>query len=219
MTVFNFSTGNPANLVGGGGANMTDIGGSLTDLKSFLNGGSMDETNVPNLAAAFTHWKTIGWGGGLLAMGAGGTYILSGGGNPQASSGAVSGGSAGSASFIMDLDPADWLANARTTKLRLRCGLTVNAVAPSTSFNVSLYPVATVGGSSGQAPSIATLGTLVSGSTVTFTTPTASTRVVTASTEFTAPAVGPYAFGVLAGGGVTAGSSSIVVIQLQMRQV
>lgn len=186
-------------------------------IQAALNGG-LDEVNVPNLAAAFTTWKTVEWGGGVLAMGAGGTYLIAGGGAPQGS-GAQLLGSAGTALWIVDLDPADWAANARTTKLRIRWSLTVNAVAPATNFAPGLYPVATTGGASGSAASIATLGAVVAGSTATFTAPAATSHTVTLSTEFNAPSAGPYVFGVVAGGGVAAGSSSALIGHVQMRQV
>lgn len=47
MTTFGFTSGNPDNLVGGSSASMTDIGGSLTDLKNFLNSRNLNQDNLP----------------------------------------------------------------------------------------------------------------------------------------------------------------------------
>lgn len=218
MTALNYTSGNPANLTAGGGAAMIDVQGPFNDIKSFLNGGTMDETNIPNLSAAFTHWRTIVWGGGVLAMGAGGTYLIPGGGAPQGST-AQTLGSIGTAIWIIDIDPTDWVANARTTKLRIKWSLTVNAVAPATTLTAGLYPVATTGGVSGGAPSIVTLGTVVTGSTAAFASPGATSHTVTASSEFNAPAVGPFVFGVVAAAGMAAGSQASLTGQIQMRQV
>lgn len=49
MTTFSFTTGNPSNLSAGGTANMIDISGSLTDLRTFVNG-SIDGDNVSSTA-------------------------------------------------------------------------------------------------------------------------------------------------------------------------
>lgn len=215
MTAFNYSTGNPANLIAGGGASMTDIQGSLNDVRTFLNSGTIDETNVPNLSAAFTYWKTIVWGSGLLTATAASTYFMPTG--PTASVQTLAGGvPAGWAFYI---NPADWLANSRTTKLRVRWTLNINAVAQTGSMTAGLYPITLpFGGSSAQAPLVATVGTVVAGSTVSFVTPGANSYTVTESSEFNAPSAGVYIFGV---GTTTLAASSqhILTGHLQMRQV
>lgn len=45
MTTFSYSSGNPANLVGGATASMADISGPFADLVAFLNG-NIDATNI-----------------------------------------------------------------------------------------------------------------------------------------------------------------------------
>src|SRR3954468_2540224 len=77
MPSFSYTSGNPSNLFGGGPLSMTDIQGPFTDLRTALNGG-LDETNVPNLAAAFTTYKTIatGFAGITFAAISGGIYVM-----------------------------------------------------------------------------------------------------------------------------------------------
>lgn len=220
MTVFNFATGNPANLIAGGGASMTDVQGPLNDVKAFLNSGTLDETNVANLAAAFTSYKTVLWGGatpGNTVTGAG-PWLVPGGPTSNAQLQPAAVGAANTAPFAFYLDPTDWLANARTTKLRIRWVLTTNAVAPGVTLTPGLYPVTAFGGVSGAAPIIGSVGTVVSGSTTTFTTPLAATTTP-ATAEFTAPAAGYYVFAFASSGAMAAGAWSFLSAQLQARQV
>jgi hypothetical protein len=49
MTTFNYTTGNPSNLVGGGTASMNDIQGPFTDLRTWANG-SIDGDNLTGTA-------------------------------------------------------------------------------------------------------------------------------------------------------------------------
>jgi hypothetical protein len=199
--------------------NVNDLNSIFTSLQSTVNGG-LDETNVPNLAAAFTYWKTVAWGGGLTGTaGAGGTFLMTGGPTANAATGVAAVGAAGTAGWAFDLDPADWTANARTARLRLRARCSVNAVAPATNFVPGLYPVASISAISGSDPSIATLGAVLTGSTVAFTAPAAGSSAAVLSTEINAPAAGPYCFAVVIGGAMAAGSRVSVTVQLQMRQV
>lgn len=59
MSLFNYTTGNPTNLTGGAGASMTDIQGPLVDLRTFLNGGNIDATNLAGQAV--TAAKVASW--------------------------------------------------------------------------------------------------------------------------------------------------------------
>src|SRR4051812_31591738 len=163
---------------------------ALASLQTGVNG-NLDEANVPNLAAAFTTWRTVAWGGGTIpTQGAGGTLLMSGGPGAEAVHAIAAVGAAGGGAWVFYLDPADWTANARTTKLRLRAQCSVNAVAPATNLVPGLYPVNGVSGPSGTAPALTGVGAVVSGSTATFTTPGASTMNQALSTEFNAPAAG-----------------------------
>jgi hypothetical protein len=168
VPAFNYTGGDISHLTPGGAASMTDLQGPLTDVRTAING-NLDEINVPNLSAAFTTWKTIQWGSGTPTSGivtVGGTYGL----YPAAGS-ASAAWTTGLAPYSFYLNPADYLANARTTKLRLRAQCVVNGAAPGTNIVPGLYPVSSFGGASGASPTIAGVGTVITGSTVIFTTP------------------------------------------------
>jgi len=166
---------------------------------------------------AFSTWKTILFGSGTATpsvVTGGGTYFL----YPSAGNASVV-TTSGLSVYAFYLDPADYTANTRTTKYRLRVQTTVNAVSVGVNLVPGLYPVSSFGGVSGGSPTIVTVGTVVSGSTVVFTTPGASSNTVLTSTEFTAPAAGAYVFMVNAGGAMNANSAASMNLQLQMRQV
>lgn len=225
MTAFNFTTGNTDHLVGGGGASMGDIQGSFVDLKTFLNAGTIDETNVPNLAAAFTHYRDVLWAVAALPAGTvsgPGTWLLwagaPGNAGTQNTPGQAGAASSASASFI--LDPTDYQANARVTKYRLRVRCLTNAVAAGCSFTAGLYPVTAFGGGSGANPIVGTLGTVVTGSQPTaFTTPLGSTNTVQVGTDFNAPSAGNYVIAVTSTAIMNANAVALFSAQLQMRQV
>jgi hypothetical protein len=156
MPTFNYVSGNISNLTPGGAANMTDLQGPLTDVRTALNG-NLDEINVPNLSGGVHDVQDGAWGGAVSAWArrrhvhGRGTY-----GGPGTRQSASAGTRDGTI-FVIDLDPADWLANARTTKLRLRWQCVPNAVAPAT--NVRSRPVSGRlhdGGASGAGRSIVT---------------------------------------------------------------
>lgn len=216
MPAFNYTSGNPNNLAAGINAAMADIQGPFTDLKTAINGG-LDETNVPNLAAAFTKYTTIMWGGGQVqqaTVSGAGAYLLFAG----PSAGATQNVSAQTfATQTFHLDPADFAANARTTKLRLKASCIVNAVAPGMTLTPGLYPVNSFSGTASNAP-LATNGTVITGSTVVFTTPAANSVTTATSGDFTFPAAGHYVLLVAASAGAAATSVTDLMVQLQVRQ-
>lgn len=177
-----------------------------------------------SMEPAFSTWKTKAWGGAVLnpsiANGAG-TWLLWGpaplNSGTQNSPGAVGSVGSGGASFIYD--PADLLAGSRTTKMRLRVRCTTNSVAPSVTYTAGLYPVTAFGGGSGTPPTVATLGTVVTGSTVVFASPGAATNTVSLSSEFNAPASGNYVFAVATSALANANSTVLFVVELQYRQI
>jgi hypothetical protein len=217
MTAFQFTTGNPNNLVGNQNASMVDIQGPFVDLRSFLNGGSVDETNVPNLSAAFTTYKPpivtvrtqITNAGGSNRFG---TYLGSvASANPVFSTIPVNAG-------VFYLDPADFNANTRTTKLQLRAVGVSNAVAPGQALTAGLYLVSSVSGTSGNQPLVATTGTVLTGSTAAVS-PIALGSAPAVSGDFNCPAAGNYVINVTTSGAIAAGSVVDVVCHLYMRQV
>lgn len=46
MTNFAYTTGNPNNLTAGASASMNDIQGPFTDLRTFINGANLSDTNL-----------------------------------------------------------------------------------------------------------------------------------------------------------------------------
>jgi len=217
MPTFSYTTGNPSNLTGGHSADMNDIQGPFTDLRTAVNG-NLDETNVPNLAAAFTTWKNVVTGSTLPGSGivtGAGTYLIPHG----TSAGPPAVGAAASGQYSFYFDPADYTANSRTTKMRVRWQLITGAVAPGITITAGLYPVASYAAAAGIQMSVGTVGTVVSGSTVAFVTPPLGTSTITLSSEFTAPAAANYVLGFAASGAMTANSQATILGHLQVRQV
>lgn len=173
----------------------------------------------PNLAAAFTSWKNTGFmaSTGFAGQGAA-TFIIPGGSSPTGASILLPSVN-GTSIYTFDMDPADWTANARSTKLRIRWHLMGNGVATGQTFTCGLYPVTAIGAPGAGAVASVTLGTVVSGSTAVFTTPAAAANITTLSSEFTAPAAGHYAFGLVNTGNMAANSALTIIGHLQMRQV
>jgi hypothetical protein len=204
----------PVTLTANTNENVNDLNAILDDIYARANGG-LDETNVPNLTAAFTSYKVVERGGANLASPAG-SYVLG-----TAASGpmnSVSPATAGSASASFTFDPALYVANSRQTKLNLRVVVTTNTVASGQTFTTNMYPLSGFGGASGSAPSIVTAAA-VSGSTVTITTPAASSAVLANSGDFNAPAVAQFVIATVITGAPTGGTAYHVQYQLLMRQV
>jgi hypothetical protein len=122
--------------------------------------------------------------------------------------------SAGSASNgIFYLDPADWLAGSRATKLRLRAAYYSNGTQTGVTTTVGLYPVSSISGGA------VTTGTVVTGSTVAFANPAINTMSQNNSGDFNAPAAGHYVLGFNASGAFAASAGVSIAVQLQFRQV
>lgn len=136
-----------------------------------------------------------------------------------ASTGAISLVSTGSDPHFapyLYFDDADFSVGSLTQKLRVRAQIACNATAPGMTFTVGLYPLTVAGGASTLT---FTLGTVVSGSTVAFASPSASTISQANSGDLTIPSDGAYAFGVVTSGTTAAGSGSLLSAQLQTRNV
>lgn len=217
MTAFSYVTGNPANLSDPVSASMTDIAGPFTDLKAFLNGGTINEGNLPNLAAAFTTYKQIARGRVNLSSVATSGNVYGFDLGPIANNARIVDYDIGV--VLIDLDPTEFAANSRVTKLRCRLSVMPNNVASAVTFTVGLYPVTTYAGAPGVAPSPGTPGTVVAGSTAAIVSPPALTRSTVVSGDFNFPAAGSYALGVTVSGSPAAGSISALVADVSMRQV
>lgn len=142
-----------------------------------------------------------------------GTYALANG-----SVAAVSGTGTLYPQGVYYFDPAHYgTIGTLTTKLNLRAYLNVNDVAPTGNFTFGLYPVTRPATSGGAGLNIYTLGTVVAGSTVLFTTPAADSSNQGSSGDFTAPAAGWYCIGVLTSATVAASSHLHLSARLQVR--
>lgn len=117
------------------------------------------------------------------------------------------------------IDPADYSAGARTVKGRVRTQVAANSITAGMSFPVGLYPVATIGGSAGNLPTVATLGSVVSGSQTSGSTVAANTVLQSASSDFTLPAAGHYVLAVATPSTMITNACVSILAELQVRQV
>lgn len=115
------------------------------------------------------------------------------------------------------LDPADYSVPGGTTKLRVRGGLVINAVAPAANFTYSLMPVNTWGGTSGNVPTVATVGAAVAGSSVAINAPVA-TASAAVSSDFSFPTAGWYVLNINISITVASNARSLGLIELHVRQ-
>jgi hypothetical protein len=91
------------------------------------------------------------------------------------------------------LSAADYTVAGLNTLLSVRANVAVNATAPAVTITAGLHPVSAV---TGTATNINyTIGAAVTGSTVAFASPAASSLVQGASTDFVVPADGYYVLG------------------------
>lgn len=113
-------------------------------------------------------------------------------------------------------DDSDYTVAGLTQKLRIRALVAANATAPAINFTFGLYPVTVAG----TADNITyTTGTVVSGSTLAISTPSASTVTNSVNSDFTIPSDGPYVLGVVSSGAIANNSMVSVHAQLQTRNV
>lgn len=120
------------------------------------------------------------------------------------------------------LNPADYAAagtgpTPRAVKLRIWAAVFAGSTATGSTWTVGLYPVATWG--VGAAPQVATLGAVVTGSTIAFATPAANSQAQNVTADFAAPAAGFYVLGV-ANSAISAAAAQLAVkARLQWRNV
>jgi hypothetical protein len=213
VTTFNYTTGNPNNLTGGSAASMVDIQGPFTDLKTFLNG-NIDGTNAPSLETAFSTWKVIKSGAlQIPTQGAGGNFPAP----ANVINTLVVYATSGTGAWAFRLDPADFNAGSRVTKLRLRTTLIANSIASTANFVSALQAVSSFGGGASTIPAITGAGATVASNT--HTTPAGASVTTIDSTEVNFPAAGMYHFSVGISGAMAATSTVSIYFELQMRQV
>lgn len=163
--------------------------------------------------AAGTMWKLVRQASAAagFAASAAATYLFGVDGGLFTVAGVQSGRSA------FWFDPADFAVSGLTTKVRLRGMMQTNAVASTSTFTAQMVPVATFGGASGAAPTVATVSANVV--SVSFgATPGASAQVHVEATPVTAPSAGWYALSSVVSGAMAANSTAAMVIELQVQQ-
>lgn len=113
-------------------------------------------------------------------------------------------------------DDADYLITGKTLKMRLRSQIAVNGTKPTIKFTVGLYPISSSGGAEIL---LITAGSVVSGSTIEFNEPAASTITQNVTSDFTIPSDGAYALGVTVSGDINTNSQVKINTQVQVRNL
>lgn len=127
------------------------------------------------------------------------------------------GGAVAQPAVMFYYDPADYAISGKTTKLRVRAGMSTNATSPAITVTAGLYPISTPGGGAGVGGF--TIGTVVTGSTVARALTASNSLDGSNSGDFTPPSAGWYALGVVGSGTQAANSWIGVNLQLQVRHV
>jgi len=145
------------------------------------------------------------------------TYFLSGNSNAAARiSGSATGGTVPPVLYY--IQAADFpTVQGLPPKMRVTAQMFVNDTAPTKSWVFGLYPVTTPATSGAAGVRIYTAGTVVAGSTVTFTTPAADSMSIGMSADFAVPADGWYAIGFTLDGTLPANNFQNLQAFLQCR--
>ena len=128
---------------------------------------------------------------------------------------AVAGAASTYAAFY--LNPADYAISGRTTNIRLSAVVFTNAVAPVSNITLGLYPIATFGGASAAAPTIASLSAAVMTAAINAPAATSANQASSAATAF--PAAGFYAVAVTFSAVFAANAQVSVRAKLQAQAV
>lgn len=172
--------------------------GTIAISSSQITDGTITDTDLasPNNAA----YRTVFSSAGIVAAGVtAGTYYFA---NQAAiaSAGATTG-----VPNIVPITSTDFSVANKTANMRIRAGWTTNAVAPTSTFTLGLYPITAVAGAAGNTN--VTLGTVLAGSTAALVAPAASSKNQIASTDFAVPTSDVYVLGVTTSVATTAASS------------
>lgn len=149
--------------------------------------------------------------GQVVAATGAGTYVLLEGVAPVLATAATAGLS------VFHVDPADYAAGSRVTTGKVKLTLLTNAAAPGITFTAGLYPVTASAGGNGV--NSITLGAVVTSSTAAIATPALSTLSNAVSADFTVPAAGYYALGVVTSGSTAANSTVALHASYRVKQV
>jgi hypothetical protein len=169
--------------------------------------------------AAIVNWQSVyrtilDSTGSHIAAKVAGTY-----GIPQGQPLAVSGTGTLYALNTIYIDSADYpTIDGKAAKLRVRCNIACNDVAPFTgTFVVGLHPVTRPGTSGGAGVCIYTIGSAVTGSTVTGTNLAADSQNNLVGSDFALPANGFYVLAVVTSATMATSSHCHVSASLQIR--
>lgn len=121
----------------------------------------------------------------------------------------------------INLDPADHAAGARTVQMRTRARVATNAVAPGITLPFVVAPIATIGGTSSNPPTVATVGSNIGNSDANIPSGTGAntTAVAVNATPYTMPAVGSYVVLCAPSSSQAANSVFGAIVDLQYRMV
>lgn len=136
---------------------------------------------------------------------------------PEGSTTGLAAATTNSPLAVVYLDPADYALSGLTTKYRVHAICLTDAVAPAVTFTIGLYPISAVAG--GADAITMTAGAVQAGSTVAFASPAANLRSQGNSGDFTAPAAGYYALGVVISGATAANSREVIAARVEARNV
>jgi hypothetical protein len=176
-----------------------DLAGSIADAK-------LASPNNSTYKTVFRTW------GRISQSTSAGTILL-----PGYNSNLISGVDTGGGCNAFDLVASEYAVGGLTSKLRLKVQLHTNATAPGTMiFTAGLYPFTVAGGTNLMGY---TVGTVVSGSTVVFTDPAASTDQSGNSGDFTLPSDDRYVVAVVTNATTAAASNVFITASLQTRAV
>lgn len=206
----------------GTGTNRTHVKQNFDDVVAWANGASLTNANLTgaagitdaNLASPNNSaYKSIREAQGHVPDGStSGSYYF---GISGVTKSAVGGATQSPVSIYFD--DADYTVAGKTQKLRVRAQAYVGGTAPATTLTVGLYPISSVGGAGGLL--VATLGTVVSGSTVAFASPAINSKNEGNSGDLTIPADGHYVLGVALAGTTAVNATVGLSVQLQTRSV
>lgn len=123
-----------------------------------------------------------------------------------------------SALRLFYFDDADYAISGKTQKLRVRAQCLTNATTPTgLTYTVGLYPISAIAG--GADVLVYTAGTVTTGSTIAFSSLTASTKTQNVTSTFTIPSDGYYVLLVASSGATTADARVAISSQLQYTYV
>lgn len=217
MTQFNYSGGDPGDLVPGGAIDFTDLRESFADFKTYINGANLDGQNLAS--SFFSPYWTIQSESQVFydnnVTGAGTYYACE-----ATSAGSfmiLSGGTSTRVPVLVPINTNDYTITGRSPRLRLSVITATDTTAPGINFVYGLHPISSTGG-----PSInftTTVGTAVTGSTITRNAPAANSLFRDTSGDFALPSSGVYLFGCVVSGTIAANALVGAMFNLQVHWV